>query len=87
MNSKDPDKSVGMARSGFESVNSGDPTKIKKESYIPPMQWLLLLAPPLITPFVAAAFYLLAFAGLGGIGVILYLLTPLICAIWAFRTF
>jgi hypothetical protein len=55
------------------------------EQHVPNSHWWLLVGPPLVTPVVATVWYLLAFAGLGGIGIILYLLTPIVCAVWAFR--
>jgi len=42
--------------------------------------WVLLICLPLATPFVAAAWFLLAFAGLGAVAVVFYLLTPLFLA-------
>ncbi len=47
--------------------------------------WAWLVVPPLVTPFIATAWYALAFFGLGYIGIIFYFLTPIICAVWAFR--
>jgi hypothetical protein len=48
-------------------------------------EWLLLVGPPLVTWLAASGLYLLAFFGLGCIGILFYFLAPLICAIWAFR--
>lgn len=62
----------------------------KAEPYDHPLYWLLLLAPPLAAPIVAVMGARLAVVGLPGIGglilaVVFFLLTPLLCAVWALR--
>ena len=57
----------------------------EEEGQVHFLHWMLLVCPPLATSLVATGWYLLAFMGLGGIGIIFYLITPLICAVWSFR--
>lgn len=49
------------------------------------LRWLFLVYPPVATFLFATVWYLSAFGGLGAVGVILCLLTPLVCAVWSFR--
>ena len=46
--------------------------------------WLLLAGPPLATFVFCTVWYVLTFVALGPIGALLFFLTPLACAAWAF---
>jgi len=65
--------------------NDEAPSEAGRERRVRHLDWVLFVGLPLATPVIATAWYILAFAGLGAAGVILYLLTPLLCAVWSFR--
>jgi hypothetical protein len=66
-------------------INDKPLLETSKEQPVHLLYWLWLVYPPLVTSFIATAWYLLAFAGIGAFGIIFYLFTPLICAVWSFR--
>ncbi|GEM_PF-2451689 len=78
---------TGGPRSSAYNDHMNDAPAEPEDRYAAPLPkqrvgiyWALLVCLPLATPFIAGAWFLLSFAGLGAVAVVFYLLTPLFVA-------